>query len=157
MKTFLLISIIVLSGITSAAQQVVASSGNTASAGGYTLAWTLGEPVIETFTGSNNILTQGVHQTNLFVTNLQDFNLPGLQVTVYPNPTGDFLTIEITSQETEIFHYALSDITGRRILLKKMLTLSEKTDMSSYVSGIYLLQVLNSRFEHVKVCKIIKN
>jgi membrane-bound inhibitor of C-type lysozyme len=58
----------IFAGITATAQQVVASSGNSATAGGYTVAWTLGEPVIETLSGSNNILTQGMHQTNLVVT-----------------------------------------------------------------------------------------
>lgn len=118
--------------------------------------WTLGEPVIETFTGSNNILTQGMHQTNLVVTDLQYLTLPGPKVKVYPNPAGDFLTIEITPGGNEIFYYSLSDITGRRILIKEMQTLPETADMKSYASGTYLLQVFNSRLEHIKVYKIIK-
>ena len=156
MKTFIPILIIVFSGVTAAAQQVVASFGNTSTAGGYTVAWTLGEPVIETLTGANNILTQGMHQTNLVVTNLQDFPFPGLEVNVYPNPTGDFLRIEVIRQGNELFMYGLSDISGRRLLLKEMEALPEEIDMSNYVSGTYLLHVFNSHREPVKTCKIIK-
>jgi hypothetical protein len=157
MKTLLLFLFMISTVTSITAQQVVASSGNTATAGGYTVDWTLGEPVIETISGSNNILTQGMHQPNLVVTSLQDLTFPGLEVKVYPNPTGRFLRIEVIQTENDVFHYELSDITGRRILMKKMQAQSEEIDMSSYVSGTYLLQVLNSRLEHVKVCKIIKN
>jgi hypothetical protein len=156
MKTLLFLFSLILSGVAVTAQQVVASSGHTATAGGYAVDWTLGEPVIETFTGSNHILTQGMHQTNLVVTDLQYLTLPGPEVKVYPNPAGDFLTIEIARPGNGVFYYSLSDITGRRILLKEMQTLPETADMKSYASGTYLLQVFNSRLEHVKVCKIIK-
>jgi len=44
------------------AQQVVASSGGYFEGENLTLSWTLGEPVVETFTGSNVILTQGFQQ-----------------------------------------------------------------------------------------------
>jgi hypothetical protein len=137
--------------------QVFTSSGNTAIAVGYTLSWTLGEPVIETLTGTNNILTQGMHQTNLIVTNLQDITFPGLEIKVYPNPTGDFLKIEVIQGGNELFLYELSDITGRRLLLKEMQSLTKEIDMKSYVPGSYILHLFNSGHEHVKTCKIIKN
>jgi hypothetical protein len=49
------------------AQQVVATAGYSGTIPGYTVDWTIGEPVIETFTGANNILTQGFHQTLLMM------------------------------------------------------------------------------------------
>jgi hypothetical protein len=139
------------------AQQVVASSGNSGSVASYMVDWTLGEPVIETISGSGNILTQGMHQSNLLVTAISELELPGMEVKVYPNPTGRFLKIEIIQTGNEQFFYEISDITGRKTVLKEMQTNTEEIDMGSYVSGIYLLNVLSQNHKIVKVFKIIKN
>ena len=157
MKGNLLFLFVMFIGVSSTAQQVVASSGNSFSTVSYSVDWTLGEPVIETFTGSNNMLTQGFHQTKLVVTSLQDLTFPGLEVKVFPNPTENFLRIEVLQQGNDVFRYELSEITGRKIWLKELKTQSDQIDMSSYASGIYLLHLFNSRDEHIKICKIIKN
>jgi hypothetical protein len=68
MKALFLFSFMMLAGVVGSAWQVVACSGNTATSSGYTVAWSLGKPVIEILTGANKILTQGIHQTNLVVT-----------------------------------------------------------------------------------------
>ena len=156
MKTLLLFFIIIFSGITVTAQEVVASSGGSASITGYKVDWTLGEPVIETLPGSVNILTQGMHQTKLTVTGLEELIIPGLEIRVYPNPTSDLLIIEVIQTGNYSFRYELFDITGRKMAMNKMNSNIEEIDMSNFVSGFYLLQVLNSDSEHVKVCKIIK-
>jgi hypothetical protein len=156
MKSLLIFLIIIFSEIAVTAQEVVASSGSSGIITGYKVDWTLGEPVIETFTGSANILTQGMHQTNLLVTGVQELTIPGLEVRVYPNPVSDMLMIEVIQTGNDLFRYELFDVTGRKLVLKKMNSNIEEIDMSSYVSGVYLLHVLKHNSEHVKVCKIIK-
>jgi hypothetical protein len=156
MKISLLILSIFLAGVAVTAQEVVASSGSSGTITGYKVDWTLGEPVIETLTGSANILTQGMHQTKLLVTSLQELTIPGLEVRVYPNPVRDILMIEVIRTGNDLFRYELFDITGREAVVKKMSSNTEEIDMGSYVSGIYLLRVLSSGNENVKTCKIIK-
>ncbi|WP_372949712.1 T9SS type A sorting domain-containing protein [Mariniphaga sp.] len=157
MKPIFVLLALVFAAATSYAQEVVASSGNSGSAAGYTVDWTLGEPVIETIAGSGNILTQGMHQTNLLVTAVSEMEFPGLEVKVYPNPTGRFLKIEIIQTGNEPFFYETSDITGRKSVLKQMQTNTEEIDMGSFVSGIYFLNVVSQNHKIVKVFKIIKN
>ena len=111
------------------------------SAGGITVDWTLGEPVIETLTGANNILTRGMHQSKLTVTNLDDIVIPGLGISVYPNPTNDLLKIEVISQGNELLSYELFDINGRKLVIKKMRSNSEEIDMSSYPSGYNMTNI----------------
>jgi hypothetical protein len=77
MKTIVIFVVLSVCTIYLSAQEVVASSGNSGTITGYKVDWTLGEPVIETFTGSANILTQGMHQTKLLVTGLQEMTIPG--------------------------------------------------------------------------------
>lgn len=57
------------------AQQVVASSGGYYETENLTLSWTFGEPVTETFTGGNVILTQGFQQPYNFYLQ-QILNIP---------------------------------------------------------------------------------
>jgi hypothetical protein len=153
---FVLLALLFAATVTQS-QQVVASSGNSGSAAGYTVDWTLGEPVIETISGSGNILTQGMHQTKLLVTAISEMEFPGLEVKVYPNPTGRFLKIEVLQTGNELFFYEISDITGRNVVLKELQGNTEEIDMGSFVSGIYFLYVLSQNHKSVKVFKIIKN
>ncbi len=157
MKALLLIWMMIHGAVLVTAQQVIASCGGTETATGYTVDWTLGEPVIETISGSNNTLTQGMHQSNLVVTSLRDLTYPGLEIHVYPNPAGDFLTIEIIRQGNGVLFYKLSDFTGRRLAQEEMQNQNEKIDMRNFSEGIYLIHILNSQHEPVKVYKIIKN
>ncbi len=157
MKPILILLMLLLAATTTSAQQVVASSGNSGSAAGYTVDWTLGEPVIETISGSGNILTQGMHQTKLLVTAISEMEFPGLEVKVYPNPTGRFLKIEVLQTGNEQFFYEISDITGRKSVLKEMHSNTEDIDMGNFVSGIYFLNVLSQNYKNVKVFKILKN
>lgn len=157
MKPILVLLALLFTATASYAQQVVASSGNTGSAAGYKVDWTLGEPVIETISGSNHILTQGMHQSKLLVTAIGEMEFPGLEVKVYPNPTGRFLNIEIIQNGNEQFLYEVTDITGRKSALKQMHAKTEGIDMVSYVSGIYFLNVTTRNREYIKTFKIIKN
>lgn len=97
-----------------------------------------------------------MHQPNLLVTNLQDFMIPDLEVNVFPNPISKFLIIKVIQQENELFFYEISDVTGRKMVLKEMQSNREDIDMSNYVSGIYLLRLFTPNTESTKVCKIIK-
>jgi hypothetical protein len=153
---FVLLALLFAATVTQS-QQVVASSGNSGSAAGYTVDWTLGEPVIETISGSGNILTQGMHQTKLLLTAISEIEFPGVEVKVYPNPTGRFLKIEVLQTGNELFFYEISDITGRNVVLKELQGNTEEIDMGSFVSGIYFLYVLSQNHKSVKVFKIIKN
>jgi hypothetical protein len=157
MKPILIFLMLIFAATTSYAQQVVASSGNTGTITGYKVDWTLGEPVIETISGSNFILTQGMHQTKFLITSLNEIEYPGLEVKVYPNPAGNFLKIEVIQTGNEEFQYELTDIAGRKLLVKERFSNTEEINMDSYVSGIYLIRILNSNRDDVKVFKIIKN
>ena len=156
MKPILVLLALLFAATASYAQQVVASSGNTGTAVGYTVDWTLGEPVIETISGSTHILTQGIHQTRLLATALSEIELPGLEVKVYPNPTGRFLKIEVIQTSNELLIYEIFDITGRKTAFKKMNLNSEEIDMESYVPGIYILTITTPNRDYVKTFKIIK-
>ena len=123
-----------------ASPQVIASCGTALFGGGLKLDFTLGEYAIYTLKSGENLqATQGFHQGNLKITT--SIQSPRYKSTlhIYPNPTTNFVTVEIADDEAEAF---LFDIRGVPISTH---TFHQKTqiNMSDLPSGMYVLQVIN--------------
>lgn len=71
--------------------------------------------------------------------NNNDYN-SDFQVSFYPNPTHDFLTINKGILTDENYTFSLIDIYGKKVLTQNFTTTSllETTDVSSLSSGVYL-------------------
>lgn len=69
------------------AQQVVSSGGGQFEGSQLSLSWTIGEPVIETFTGNNLILTQGFQQPfNFYLTQLLNISAGWSGISAFVEP-----------------------------------------------------------------------
>ncbi len=156
MKTIFLFSFALFFTTGILAQEIVASSGGSGSVDGVFVDWTLGEPVIETLTGSNNTVTQGMHQPLLLTTYVENLMIPGFEINVYPNPASTLLTIEVIKKRDELLHCEISDISGRKMMLTEIPSNIKKIDMSDYAAGTYFLRLFIPNSVHKKVCKIIK-
>ena len=121
-----------------ATPSVVSSSGNSYSNGGIMMDYTLGEIVVETFSNSSNILTQGFHQGDLKVTTAV-VNLD-IKTKIYPNPTTNFLIIELEKNvNAELLVY---DINGKIVIKDKLNEEQKKQlDFSFLNQGNYLLHI----------------
>jgi len=153
LKINILFLLLFVAGSTTA-QEVVSASGGTATAAGTQVSWTIGEPVIATISDANNTLTQGFHQTKLTVTAINDIQVSGVEIKVYPNPTSDFVTVHF-SKVVEKPTYFLFDLSGRMIQQKNIESTDEKIDMTNYSGGSYILK-LNSGQQPLQTFKIIK-
>jgi hypothetical protein len=138
------------------AQQVISSAGASATGTGVQLSWTIGEPVIETFTGTSAILTQGFHQSKLTVTAVDPTLFPGLDVSVYPNPVSTQLWYKISGERMQNLSYRLFNAEGKAILNKTVENPEELINMEIYTSGIYLLKFFRED-DPLKTFKIIKD
>lgn len=156
MKTLVVLCVLLMGALAAKAQHVVASSGNTGKMTGYAVDWTVGEPAIETISGVNNILTQGLHQTRLLVTSLIDPEFPGLDISVFPNPTNQWLNIASNHIESLKLSYQLYDISGRNLLHAGMFSETEIIDMKNYAPNIYILKIISDNGQSLKIYKILK-
>lgn len=97
MKNPLVVIILFTASISIQAQQleVAAAAGDFCENSSGSLSWTLGEVAIETLVGANLILTQGFQQSKLTVTTIDDMQLLGIELSVFPNPTNSHLFIDI--------------------------------------------------------------
>ena len=146
--------LLLITAVNVAAQEVISANGGTATAAGTQVSWTIGEPIITTVSDANNTLTQGFHQSKLTVTAINDIQVLGVEIKVYPNPTSDFVIVHF-SKVMEKPTYFLFDLSGRIIEQKNIESTDVKIDMTSYAGGSYILKV-NSGQQPLQTFKIIK-
>jgi hypothetical protein len=135
------------------AQTVISANGGTATAGAQ-VSWTIGEPVIATVANANNTLTQGFQQSKLTVTAIDETQVAGLEIKVYPNPTSDYVTVHF-SKTPENPKYLLFDLTGRLLEQKNIESTDVRIKLTNYSGGSYILK-LNSGQQPLQTFKIIK-
>jgi hypothetical protein len=155
MKYSFSILILFLCGQAMHAQQVVSSNGDSKSAAGVRVSWTLGEPVIETLIGTSNTLTQGFHQTKVAITAVSEILFPGLEIKVFPNPTPDIITIQF-SEYPEGSMYWLYDLRGKLLENKLISSTNTEISMKNYASGQYILKLTNKSRQAIQTFQVVK-
>lgn len=121
--------------------EVIASAGEHYDNGTVQLSWTLGEVMIDTYDNGTNILTQGFHQTELTVTSIEE-TLTDIRLNLYPNPTSEYLNIELGNNEEDI-NLQLYDMSGKLIHKDVINAYDTKyvLPMQSVATGQYLVQM----------------
>lgn len=102
--------------------EVISSAGDYFVGSNVTLSWTIGEAVIETFTGTNCILTQGFQQPFISVTGIKKLEDKNLKIKVFPNPASDFLNVRFIATEKIDLIIELIDLNGKVLLNEKVVT-----------------------------------
>jgi hypothetical protein len=161
------LSVLMLSlGLTAQAQQATVAAGGTASGNGGTVSYSIGQVVYTTATGSNGSVAQGVQQTYEItaVTGIEEAKGISLEVSAYPNPTTDNLTLTIgasISFNDQPMSYKLYDMTGKIVETQKIVDENTTIVMSNLLPANYFLTVLKTMdgksSQEVKTFKITKN
>lgn len=140
------------------AQSTISASGGNASGTGGTVSYTIGQSVYTTNTGTNGKIYQGVQQPYeiMVVTGIDDALDISLEMLVYPNPTTDFIKLNIENFEIENLSYQLYDINGR--ILKKDIVVGNETTitMQDLKPSTYFIKIIQGNRD-IKTFKIIKN
>ncbi|MCK4346434.1 MAG: T9SS type A sorting domain-containing protein [Bacteroidales bacterium] len=142
--------------ITIYAQEAVSTAGNYGKTTYGSLSWTVGEPVIETIKDGNSTLTQGFQQSRLTVTAIYDLKVPDIELSVYPNPTNSFLSIEVKTDKQRDLLLSLFDINGKLILQNNMAGNKQSIKMQNYKPATYILKITEANKE-IKTYKIVKH
>ena len=83
---------------------------------------------------------------------LEENNLDGLSI--FPNPTNDFITIDLTSGNAIVNEIKLVDLTGKTLLTSTIINNSTKLDLHTLSAGVYHV-IVNTNLGSV-TRKIIK-
>jgi hypothetical protein len=108
----------------------------------------IGETAIATFVNPDYILTQGFLQPEIVPCG-------EYELTYYPNPTRDDVTILVQGCDSEIEAMQLIDIWGRVITTIKP-TRDNKVQLGDISPGVYFIRVFltNSESETLKIAKV---
>ena len=131
----------------SVSPQVIGTAGDFFVSSSGSLAWTIGETIVETYKQGEGYFTQGFHQPSfLTVTEVADQSEFG--IFPYPNPTTQSLNLKITQAGN--YKLELYDLTGIKLMSFEVSvdepTESHRIDLQPYAPALYLLRVtkLNS-------------
>jgi hypothetical protein len=140
------------------AQTAVPASGGNASGPKGSASYSAGQVVYTTITGNGKSVAQGVQQPFeiMEVSSIEEAKGIKLSVLAYPNPTSDFLTLEILNEVQMQYIASLYDISGKLLQKTKITNKQTSIAMSNYKPATYFLKVSQGNKE-IKVFKIIKN
>ena len=150
---FLLLSI----GALQAQEAIPAAGGDATGLDGSSVSYTIGQITYTTNSSTNGSVAMGVQQpyeisitTGIEITNIN------LQLSVYPNPTTDFLTLSVKDTELSDLNYQLYNLSGKLILQDQLRDQNTQIDMRNLSSATYLVKVSDNT-KNLKTFKIIRN
>jgi len=136
---------------------VNATDGDVSGSGG-SVSYSVGQVVYTTHTGTSGSVAEGVQQPYEIsvVTGLEEAKGINLSVSAYPNPTTDYLTLEVKDVELLNLHFQLYDMNGKLLQNEKITGNQTSIVMSNLLPATYFVKVIQGNKE-VKTFKIIKN
>jgi hypothetical protein len=134
--------------------QVINPAGGYGNSTDASLDWSLGQIAVSTLVSDQAILTQGLLQENILITQivLPSENLPGIRV--YPNPTAGELII--TVEENKPLTYNLTDLNGKLLLKGRCLDIENTINLKDLPVGEYILNISDQTAQYANSYKITK-
>ena len=142
------------------AQTNVNATGGDALGSGGSVSYSVGQVVYTTNTGANGSLAQGVQQPYEIsvITGLEEAKGINLSISAYPNPSTDFLTLEVDASTTlsiQSMTYQLYDMQGKLLQSEKITRNQTSIVMSNLIPATYFVKVIHVNKE-LKTFKVIK-
>ena len=136
--------------------QVLSASGGDATGSGGSVAYSVGQIVYTTSTGTTGSVAQGVEQAyEIYSVGIKETSL-NISLSIFPNPTSDFLTLKVEDYNNEALSYNLIDEQGKLILSEQITNQNTQLAMSTLACGAYFINVLQEN-KKIQTFKIIKN
>lgn len=135
-------------------QESPTSAGGEASGPSGVISYSIGQPMNSSISGDGGTVTYGVQQAYEISTTLGiDDETINLELSVYPNPTANYLTLKV--DETDELIYQLYNLQGKVIKNEIVNNNSTNIDLQGQPSATYFLAVLKNK-QIVKTFKIVK-
>ena len=150
--------IVICCGVFCNAQQAISTAGGEDTGAGGTVSYTIGQVNYTTNTESEGTVSQGVQQPYeiMVISSSEDIYGINLELSVYPNPTSEYLKLKVVNYTNGNLTYQLYDVNGKLLENKEIDGVVTNIQMNMLVPSIYYLKVSANNIE-VKTFKIIKN
>lgn len=138
------------------AQESINSAGNTITGSGGSVAYSIGQVVYTTNTGSSGSVVQGAQSAfEIYTLGIKETGW-NISLTAFPNPTTANLTLQLSEHPNEELSYQLYDIQGK--LLNSGQIAAQQTQIITTIlpAATYFVNILNQENKKVQSFKIIK-
>ncbi len=136
--------------------QVLSASGGDATGSGGSVAYSVGQIVYTTSTGTTGSVAQGVEQAyEIYSVGIKETAL-NISLSIFPNPTSDFLILKVEDYNNEALSYNLIDEQGKLILSEQITNQETQVSMSVLARGSYFINIVQAN-KKIQTFKIIKN
>lgn len=155
-KTIPLLFLLCCSGLIRAQQSAVSVGGNASAANG-SVSYSIGQVCYINASSATSNVNQGVQQPyEFFIITSIDVPDPAPELSVYPNPLRDFVTLNYTGAITSGLKYNLFDQLGNLIATQSITTPQTEIRMDQLSMATYMLQIVSTD-KTIKTFQIIKN
>jgi hypothetical protein len=139
------------------AQESINNSGGNASGIGGTVSYSIGQVTYSTVTNNNGSVAQGVQQAFEIYTSGINEPSPNIKLSFYPNPTSDFVLLEVVSDSNQKLTYQLLDANGKKVDNNFIATKQTLIPLEKLENGTYFLNVSIDLKKQLQTFKIIKH
>jgi hypothetical protein len=139
-------------GLTGKAQISTNATGGDATGTGGSVAYSVGQIVYTTNTGATGQVSQGVQQPyEIFSAGMNETETIIL-LSIFPNPTLDQLTLQISDLNDKQLSYQLLDIQGKILKVEKLTSKNTQIEMSNLPVAFYIINV----YEEAKLVQMFR-
>jgi len=139
------------------AQNGAVTAGSDAIGVNGSVAWSVGQVTYSNNTSLDASETQGVQQPyELYITASTENNSFDFNLKLYPNPTKDFVILQLQDFNNDHLLYQLFDLYGNPLNTNKIVNMRTYIALNQYSSSTYLLKVMSNK-QIIKSFKIVKN
>ncbi len=143
--------------IGASAQNNTVAAGGVATGSGGSATYSIGQIDYTTATGAGGTITQGNQQPyEIYDAGLDNLS-HSITANVWPNPTNSGVTLSVNGVNAGDCFYTLYDVQGKQLGQQYITAENTIINMSSFASGVYMLQIINKNDNSTKTFKIVKN
>lgn len=154
-KTIVVIAFILLGLVRLHAQESPTAAGGESAGNGGTSSYSIGQTFYTTDSGTSGSVSQGVQQSyEISIATGIDKTTINLEMSVYPNPAINYLTLKIKDDFTNLA-FQLYDLQGKVIESNTVTRQTTTIQMKSLPNTTYFLRVAENK-KTVKTFKILK-
>jgi Secretion system C-terminal sorting domain len=156
-KTILFALFYLFSVVSSFAQRSVHIAGGEIKNTTGSISYSVGQVNYINTRDNKNTLTQGVQQPYeiSIISDVDNLNKQ-FNISLFPNPTLNTITVTINETDASDFKSQLFDINGKLLLQKESMESKSDMDMTTMAAGTYFLKIEN-KYHSTNSFKIIKN
>lgn len=136
---------------------LITTAGDSYKNNAYQLNWSIGEIMIETYTGNASYLNQGFHQSEYEIkTSINEPIDKQLKIRLYPNPSSKVIYLQINEQINTGLTYQLVNIEGKVLFTKAITKNIEKLLIEHFPAGLYFIKIIDKTKKIISTFKIQK-